>query len=83
MCRESQLDFIAHKNINPRAGLNTSKSRLHLHRNGSDKIGKNFGNFILKYYKWGHTGNCVKSSDIPSTLAQSQEVYISNQWPKC
>ena len=51
MCREAQLDFIAHKNINPRAGLNTSRSRLHLHRNASDKIGKNFVNFILKYYK--------------------------------
>ena len=40
---------MAHKNINPRADLN--KSRLHLNRNGSDKIGKNFVNFILKYYK--------------------------------
>ena len=74
--REAQLDFIAHKNINPRAGLNTVKSRIHLHRNGSDKICKNFANFILKYYKWGHMGNCVKASDVPSTLAQSQEVYI-------
>ena len=48
-CREAKLDFITHKNINPRADLN--KSRLHLNRHGSDKIGKNFVNFILKYYK--------------------------------
>ena len=47
MCREAKLDFITHKNVNPRADLN--KSRLHLNRNGSDKIGKNFVNFILKY----------------------------------
>ena len=25
----------------------------------------------------GHTKNCVKRSDAPSTLAHSQEVYIS------
>ena len=47
ICREAKLDFITHKNINPRADLN--KSRLHLNRNGSDKIGKNFVDFILKY----------------------------------
>ena len=45
--REAKLGFITHKNIKPRADLN--KSRLHLHRNGSDKIDKNFVNFILKY----------------------------------
>ena len=75
MCRETNLDFITHKNINPRADLN--KSRLHLNRNGSDKIGKTFVNLILKYYKWGHKEKCVKSSNVPSTSAQSQQVYIS------
>ena len=49
MCREAKLDFIMHKSITPRTDLN--KSRLHLCRNGSVKIGKNFVNFILKYYK--------------------------------
>ena len=72
ICREAKLDFITHKNINPRADLN--KSRLHLNRNGSDKIGKNFVDFILKY-KWGHTENCVKSSDVLSTFTESQEVF--------
>ena len=48
MCRETKLDFIKHKNINPMTDLN--ESRLHLNKNGSDKIGKNFINFILKYY---------------------------------
>ena len=48
---EAKLDFITHESMNSRADSN--KSRLHLHRSGSDKIGKNFVNFILKYYKWG------------------------------
>ena len=48
MCRETKLDFIKHKNINPVTDLN--KSRLHLNKNGSDEIGKNFINFILKYH---------------------------------
>ena len=74
MCRETKLDFLTHKNFNPRADLN--KTRLHLNRNGSDKIGKNFVNFTLKYYKWGHTENCVKSNDVPSTPAHSPDVYI-------
>ena len=74
MYKKAKLDFITHKSINPRADLN--KSRLHLNKNGSDKITKNFVNFILKYYKWGHTENCVKISDVPSTPAQSQEIYI-------
>ena len=40
MYREAKLDFITHKNINPKVDLN--KSRLHLNRNGSDEIDKNF-----------------------------------------
>ena len=42
----------------------------------SDKTGENFVSFILKQ-KWGHKENGAKSSDVPSTPAQSQEVYIS------
>ena len=75
MCRDAKVDSITHKNINRRVDL--SKSKLRLNRNGSDKTGKNLVNFFLKYYKWGHKKNCVKSSDVPSTPAQSQEVYIS------
>ena len=67
MYREAKLDFITHKNINLRADLN--KSWLHLNRNGSDKIGKNFDDFISKYYKWGQTENCVSTSDVPSAPA--------------
>ena len=37
------------KSLTPRTDLN--KSRLHVYRNGSVKIGNNFLNFILKYYK--------------------------------
>ena len=43
MCREAKLYFITLNNINLREDLN--KSRLHLNRNGSDKIRKNFVNF--------------------------------------
>ena len=46
---EAKLDFVTHKNINP--GTNLNKSRLYLNRNGSDKIGKNYVNLNLKYYK--------------------------------
>ena len=40
MCKEAKFDFIGHKNINPRTHLN--KSRLHVNRNGSVIMGKNF-----------------------------------------
>ena len=72
MCREAKLDFITHKNINPRADLN--KSRIHLTRNGLDKIGWNITNEDTRNIKWGH--NWVKSSYVPSTPAKSQ-VYKS------
>ena len=49
MCKEAKLNFISHKNINPRADLN--KSRLHLDRNRSDIVSKNLVKFILKHYK--------------------------------
>ena len=46
-CRKPKLDFITHKNIKPRIDLH--KSRLHLNRNNSGEIGKNFIDLILKY----------------------------------
>ena len=67
---EAKLDFITHESMNTRADSN--KSRLHLHRNGSDKIGKNF---YFETLYMGHGVNCVKSNHDPSINAG--EVYIS------
>ena len=36
MCKKEKLPFLEHSNINPRAHLN--KSRIHLNRNGSEKL---------------------------------------------
>ena len=46
--KKEKLPFLEHSNINPRAHL--SKSRIHLNRNGSKKLGKNFVNFIVNHY---------------------------------
>ena len=40
--------FLSHSNINPKIHLN--KSKLHLNRNGYEKLGKNFVNFIRNNY---------------------------------
>ena len=48
MCKKEKLPFLEHSNINPRAHLN--KSRIHLNRNGSEKLGKNFVDFIVNHY---------------------------------
>ena len=47
-CKKEKLPFLEHSNINPRAHLN--KSRIHLNRNGSEKLGKNFVDFIVNHY---------------------------------
>ena len=36
MCKKEKLSFLEHSNINPQAHLN--KSRIHLNRNGSEKL---------------------------------------------
>ena len=54
----AKLDFITLEKTNLRANLN--KIRLHLNRNSSDEIGKNFVSFILKYDKCGNKESCVK-----------------------
>ena len=48
MCKKEKLPFLEHSNINPRAHLN--KSRIHLNRNGSEKLHKNFVDFIVNHY---------------------------------
>ena len=48
VCKKEKLAFLEHSNINPRAHL--SKSRIHLNRNGSEKLGKNFVDFIVNHY---------------------------------
>ena len=48
MCKKEKLPFLEHSNINPRAHLN--KSRIHLNRNGSEKLGKNFVDFAVNHY---------------------------------
>ena len=44
MCKREKFQFLKHSNINPKTHLN--KSKVHLNRNGSIKLGKNFVNFI-------------------------------------
>ena len=48
MCKKEKLPFLDHSNINSRAHLN--KSRIHLKRNGSENLGKNFVNFMVNRY---------------------------------
>ena len=48
MCDKEKLLFLSHSNINPKIHLN--KSKLHLNRNGYEKLGKNFVNFIRNNY---------------------------------
>ena len=48
MCEKEKLLFVDNSNINPRTHLNGSK--IHLNRNGYEKLGKNFLNFIKNNY---------------------------------
>ena len=47
-CKDHNVDFISHKNINPRAHLN--QDRLHPNRKGHYMIGNNFSTFINNFY---------------------------------
>ena len=42
MRKKEKLPFLEHSNIN--------KSRIHLNRNGSEKLGKNFVDFVVNHY---------------------------------
>ena len=44
MYKKQTLLFVDHRGLNPKAHLN--KSKLHLNRNGYEKLGKNFVSFI-------------------------------------
>ena len=48
MCKKEKLLFVGHSNINPKAHLNRSK--LHLNRNGYEKLGKSYVSFIRNNY---------------------------------
>ena len=48
MCKKEKLPFLEYSNFNLRAHLN--KSRIHLNRNSSEKLGKNFVPFIVNHY---------------------------------
>ena len=48
MCKKETLLSVDHSSINPKAHLNRSK--LHLKRNGYEKLGKNFVSFIRNNY---------------------------------
>ena len=48
MCDKEKLFFLSRSTINPKIHLN--KSKLHLNRNGYEKLGQNFVNFIRKNY---------------------------------
>ena len=47
-CKDHNVDFISHKNINPRAHLN--QDRLHLNRKGQHMMGNNFSTFVNNFY---------------------------------
>ena len=48
MCNREKLLFLEHNNIKPKTHLN--KSKFHLNRNGNEKLGKYFVNFINNNY---------------------------------
>ena len=47
-CKDHNVDFISHKNINPRVHLN--QDRLHSKRKGHYMMGNNFSSFINNFY---------------------------------
>ena len=47
-CDKEKLLFLSHSSINPEIHLN--KSKLHLNRNGYEKLGKNFVTFMSNNY---------------------------------
>ena len=47
-CKDHNVDFISHKNINPRAHLN--QDRLHPNRKGQHMMGNNFSTFVNNFY---------------------------------
>ena len=69
--------FLNHSNINPKTHLN--KSKLHLNRNGYEKLVKNSVNFIRNNYTWFLESNKKANIDIgvsstSSTLNEKSEI---------
>ena len=62
MYDKEKLLFLSHSNINPKIHLN--KSKLHLNRNGYEKLGKNFANFIRNNYTWLTETNKKANIDV-------------------
>ena len=48
MCKKEKLLLVDHSNINPKTHLNRNK--LHLNRNGYEKLGNNFVSFVSNNY---------------------------------
>ena len=66
-CKDYNVDFISHKNINPIAHLN--QDRLHPNRKGQHMMGNNFSTFVNNFYFW---------KLIPTTSTGMSEDWISN-----
>ena len=47
-CKDHNVDFISHRNINPRTHLN--QDHLHPNRKGQYMMGNNFSPFINDFY---------------------------------
>ena len=77
MCDKERVFFLSHNNINPKTHLN--KRKLHVNRNGYEKLGKNFVNFIRNNYTWLNETNKKANIDIgvsstSSTLNEKSEI---------
>ena len=77
ICDKEKLLFLSHSNINPKTYLN--KSKLHFNRNGYEKFGKNFVNFVRNNYTWFPETNKKADIDIgvcstSSTLNEKSEI---------
>ena len=68
MCNREKLLFLKDNNIKPKTHLN--KSKLHHNRNGNEKLGKNFINFINNNYARPSEA-CKKLTDMPSPSLNS------------
>ena len=68
MCNREKLLFLEHNSIKPKTHLN--KSKLHLNRNGDEKLGKNFVNFINNNYA-RHSEASKKLTDVSSPSLNS------------
>ena len=67
-CKGHNVDFISHKNINPRSHLN--QDRLHPNKKGQYMMGNNFSTFVNNFYFWkliptsstGISEDCISNS---------------------